>query len=127
MWEAAAQASRQLPYFGQDPVFSPDGRWLAGARFVQPEAAPPRYELWLADWHTGEEQPLGPGCNPRWSPDGQWLAYDGHSNPFWQGYTDCFRDGRVFAVDPLSGVEYLLGADVPGSLTLLGWLVGPPS
>lgn len=107
-------------YFGKTPVWSADGNWLAGVRLN--DTTPPLYVLWRVEWVTGETIEVGPGCNPAWS--GDWLAYDGHDNSQWQGYTDCYANGRVFAQNTTSGEIIELSAGIEGYVLLMGWMGG---
>ncbi|MBZ0316530.1 MAG: hypothetical protein K8L91_08940 [Anaerolineae bacterium] len=106
------------PYFGKTPVWSADGDWLAGVRLN--DTTPPLYILWRVEWTTREAIEVGPGCNPAWS--GNWLAYDGHDNSQWQGYTDCYANGRVFAQNTNSGEAIELSAGIEGYVLLIGWM-----
>lgn len=110
------------PYFGKTPVWSADGDWLAGVRVN--EATPPLYILWRVEWATGETIEVGPGCNPAWSVSGDWLAYDGHDNSQWQGYTDCYANGRVYAQNTESSEVIELSAGIGGYVLLMGWMGG---
>ncbi len=110
------------PYFGKTPAWSVDGNWLAGVRLN--DAIPPLYILWRVEWTTGETIEVGPGCNPTWSASGAWLAYDGHDNSQWQGYTDCFANGRVFTQNTESGEMIELSAGIGGYVLLMGWMGG---
>ncbi len=110
------------PYFGKTPVWSADGDWLAGVRLN--DTTPPLYTLWRVEWATGETIEVGPGCNPAWSALGNWLAYDGHDNSQWQGYTDCYANGRVYAQNTESGEMVELSAGIEGYVLLIGWMGG---
>jgi len=114
--------SQEMPFFGKDPIWSPDGKKLAGNRFEQAPDQAPLYVIWIVDLESGEEIQIAPGCNPQFSPDGIWLAYDGHNNPFWQNYTDCFINGQVEAVNLLTGEKIMLSDGLGNYVRLLGWL-----
>jgi len=117
------QNSQAMPYFGKNPVWSPNGLLLAGSRLeTRPRGQPPLYGLWVVDVESGAEQRLDAGCNPQWSPDGAWLAYEGHVESQWQGYTDCFASGTVFAHNWQSGAKLMLSAGLNGHVALIGWL-----
>jgi hypothetical protein len=83
LYDLTTRTETPAPYFGKDPVWSPDGARLAGARLNGDD--PLLYVLWIAGVESNEEVEIGPGCNPAWSPSGDWLAYDGHVNSQWQG------------------------------------------
>src|SRR5690606_5719440 len=74
-----------MPFFGKDPIWTPDGTPLIGARLGQTADGQPIYQLWEANIYTHEERQLGQGCNPVIS--GIWLAYDMHDSAQWQNYT----------------------------------------
>lgn len=115
-------SDRPAPYFGKTPAWSADGDWLAGVRLN--DTTPPLYILWRVEMMTGETIEVGPGCNPAWSASGDWLAYDGHDNSQWQGYTDCYANGRVFAQNTNSGEVIELSAGIGGYVLLVGWMGG---
>lgn len=115
--------SQEMPFFGKDPIWSLDGKRLAGSRFEQLPDQAPLYMIWMVDLESGEEIQIAPGCNPQFSPDGVWLAYDGHNNPFWQTYTDCFINGQVEAINLLTGEKILLSDGLGNYVRLLGWLI----
>ncbi|MFP4321998.1 MAG: TolB family protein [Anaerolineales bacterium] len=107
-----------FPYFGQDPVFSPDGTQVVGGRL---NAEGSQYMLWRVHLESAETEALGPGCRPAWSPDRDWLAYDGHTTAIWQGYTDCFANGDVYAVHLATGETIHVSADITPDVQLVGW------
>ncbi len=119
LYDLATETTLEMPFFGKNPVFSPDGALLAGSRLG--ETSPPLYELWVVDLATGEEQLIANACNPQFSPDGAWLAYDLHDNAQWQGYTDCFANGQVEAVNLATQQKILLSAGLTGYLQLEQW------
>jgi hypothetical protein len=121
LYDLESQTSHEMPYFGKDPVWSPDGMWLAGSRLDDTDS-PPLYTLWIANILTGEERSLTYGCNPQWSPDGEWLAFDGHDNAQWQGYTDCFANGQVHGINLETGEQVLFSEGLPDYVTLVGWV-----
>jgi hypothetical protein len=121
LYDLATQSNLAMPYFGKDPVWSPDGIWLAGSRLDE-DSNPPLYTVWIANILTGEERPLGHGCNPQWSPDGKWLAFDGHDNSQWQGYTDCFAGGQVYGINLENGEQILFSEGITDFVTLVGWV-----
>ncbi len=110
------------PFFGKTPAWSPDGHWLAGVRLN--DTTPPLYILWRVEWASGAETEIGPGCNPAWSESGAWLAFDGHDNSQWQGYTDCYANGRVYAQHADTGEIIELSAGIGGYVVLIGWMGG---
>lgn len=114
------ESHQKMPFFGKNPVWSPDGEALAGSRLS--ESQPPIYELWTVNVQTGEASFIANGCNPQYSPDGRWLAYDLHDNSQWQGYTDCFASGEVEAVNLQTGEKVLLSAGLEKFVTLVGWV-----
>jgi dipeptidyl aminopeptidase/acylaminoacyl peptidase len=68
------------------PSFSPDGRWIAFVRNIQPD---PDRNIELTDLFvvpaTGGRPrriptPPGPAGSPTFSPDGRWIAYLGHDD-----------------------------------------------
>jgi hypothetical protein len=111
--------SHPMPFFGKDPVWSPDGNSLAGSRFNDETAL---YELWIINVVSGEERFIANACNPQFSPDGAWLAYDLHENAIWTAYTDCFASGQVEALNISTGERVLLSDGLPDFVTLIGWL-----
>lgn len=115
--------NHEMPYFGKDPSWSPDGTQLAGARLEEADGMP-LYAIWIADLETGEERRIGYGCNPKWSPDGEWLAYDVHDNAQWEGYTDCFGNGEVEAVNLLTAQRVSLSGNLDPFASVIGW--SPP-
>ncbi len=114
------ESHQKMPFFGKNPVWSPEGESLAGSRLS--ESQPPIYELWTVNIKTGEARFIANGCNPQYSPDGLWLAYDLHDNSQWQGYTDCFASGQVEAVNLQTGEKVLLSAGLEKFVTLVGWV-----
>ncbi|MBI5931854.1 MAG: hypothetical protein HY862_21270 [Chloroflexi bacterium] len=110
------------PYFGKTPIWSPDGNWLAGERLN--DSTPPLYILWRVELATEQAMEIGPGCNPLWSTSGDWLAYDGHDNSQWQGYTDCYANGRVYAQNITTGDIIELSAHIGGFVLQAGWMGG---
>lgn len=111
-----------MPFFGKNPVWSPDGVFLAGSRLTQRNSQPPIYELWVSHVETGAENFIANGCNPQYSPDGAWLAYDLHESSQWQGYTDCFANGQVAAIRLDTGETLLLSKGLEKFVTLVGWI-----
>lgn len=122
LYDVTTQTTVEMPYSGKNPVWSPDGMWLAGSRYQSSATEPPLYHLWISHVESGEEREIAPGCNPHWSPDGAWLAYDRHSSPFFQSYTDCFANGEVAAFNLETGETILLSAGLPGDAQFIGWL-----
>jgi hypothetical protein len=110
--------SHPMPFFGKDPVWSPDGNSLAGSRFNDETTL---YELWMIDVISGEARFIANACNPQFSPDGAWLAYDLHENAIWTAYTDCYASGQVEALNISSGERVLLSDGLPDFVTLIGW------
>ncbi len=108
------------PFFGKIPAWSSNGDWLAGVRLN--DTTPPLYILWRVEWASGAETEIGPGCNPAWS--GAWLAFDGHDNSQWQGYTDCYANGRVYAQNMDTDEVIELSAGIGGYVLLIGWMGG---
>jgi hypothetical protein len=121
----AAQQSLEMPFFGKNPVWSPEGTHLVGSRLKISERQPPQYELWMVTLASGEEVLIGMGCDPQWSADGRWLAYNGHSDAQWQGYTDCFANGQVIGYSLLAHENVFLTANLERYFRLVGWL--PPA
>jgi hypothetical protein len=111
----------EMPYFGKDPVWSPDGLALAGSRLEADAQVPPLYELWIAWLGSGKELRVGYACNPQWSSDGEWLAYDLHDNSYWQGYTDCYANGEVEAYHLANEARISLSENIDGFVTLVSW------
>ena len=113
--------AQPMPFFGKDPVWSPDGLSLAGSRLRNLDDGTPRYRLWLVEVISGDETYLADGCNPQFSPDGAWLAYDLHENATWQSYTDCFASGQVEALNIHTDARVLLSDGLSEFVTLIGW------
>ncbi|MBZ0304694.1 MAG: hypothetical protein K8I82_01380, partial [Anaerolineae bacterium] len=109
---------QEMPFFGKNPVWSPDGESLAGSRLSESLI----YELWTVNLQTEETGFIANGCNPQYSPDGLWLAYDLHDNSQWQGYTDCFASGQVEAMNLETGEKVLLSAGLKKFVTLISWV-----
>ena len=120
-YDFAAQNSIEMPFFGTDPVWSPDGMQLAGSRLGENEVGLPLYSLWVVDLRNGSELEIAPGCNPQWSPEGAWLAYDVHVDARWQGYIDCFASGDVEGIHLQNGERILFSDSLSGFVTLIGW------
>lgn len=116
----------RAPYFGQDPVWSPDGESLAGVRLNSETTPEPLYEIWVTSLLAGDEQKLGFGCAPQWSPDGRWIAYRGHNRSQEQGYTNCiYNQTDIFAVYLPTGISIQLSTTPDNPLTLIGWQETP--
>jgi hypothetical protein len=111
--------SHPMPFFGKDPVWSSDGDSLAGSTFDDDSSL---YELWVFDLTSGAESFIANACNPQWSPDTAWLAYDLHQDAAWQGYTDCYANGQVEAVNLVTGGRVSLSEGLQGFVTLIAWL-----
>jgi len=66
-------------YDDRDPVFSPDGRWIAFSSDRTQAGKEGYYNLFLYDLRTGQIEYLTYGSHndyaPVWSPDGQFLAF----------------------------------------------------
>ncbi len=115
----------EMPFFGKNPVWYPDGQQLVGGRLNDDE--PPLYELWRIDITTETEKLIGPGCNPQLSPDGRYLAYDGHDNARRQHYVDCFVNGEVYLFDFETGQSKLLTEALHKRVRLMGWVGDSPA
>jgi hypothetical protein len=120
LYDLTENSELPAPYFGKNPVWSVDGKWLAGVRLN--EGSPPLYILWRVELATNQEFEIGPGCNPAWSISGKWLAYDGHDNSQWQGYTDCYANGQVYAQNIETGEVVELSKGYAGSIQVIGWI-----
>lgn len=108
----------RMPYFGKDPVWSPDGMSIIGARF---NAKIELYELYLANIETENSTYLDNGCNPRISADGLWLAYDEHISSHYQNYVDCFTSGEIKIMDLATQKSHLVTQNLNGHTQILGW------
>ncbi len=73
------QALLDDPFDDRDPVFSPDGRFLAFSSDRGPSGQHGYYNLFLYDLQTGRVRPLTHGTvqdlMPAWSPDGACIAF----------------------------------------------------
>jgi Tol biopolymer transport system component len=67
---------------GFQPVWSPDGRWLA-------VGTPDPHRIYVMKADGASVRLIGRGLSPAWSPDGEWLAYEGDLNTY---------SGSVYAV-----------------------------
>ena len=121
-YDLSAGESEPMPFFGKNPVWSPDGIKLAGSRLGRQENGQPIYHIWTVNLFTTKEVMIAPGCNPQWSPDGERLAYDQHENVEWQGYVDCFANGQVEAYHLATEEKVSLSAGLAGFVQLVGWL-----
>lgn len=110
----------EMPFFGKDPVWSPDGQQLIGGRLNENE--PRLYIMWRVDLISESEQIIGAGCNPQFSPDGRYLAYDGHVNARRQHYVDCFVNGEVYLFDFETGRSRLLTETLHKQVRLMAWV-----
>ena len=101
-----------------DPVISPDGRWVAWTTSSAGEPGPQVSELWLAPvgWAGAPVSVTGGGVRlPRWSPDSAWLfcvADDGlrrlrvtADGPAAEGETVLCWRGEISGLAPLVGGE----------------------
>jgi len=79
----ASQLTDHPVYDEVDPVWSPDGKWIAFSsnRSEQPDFYPDRIEIYIMPAEGGEirklEGPIGEKHQPSFSPDSAWLAYYG--------------------------------------------------
>jgi hypothetical protein len=121
LYDEKTQTSAPMPYFGQDPVWSPDGNRLIGGR-LDSTLDPPRYMLSIAELESGTTTTVQAGCNPQLSPDGRWLAMDVHTDSQWQGYTDCFADGDVVLHNLETGVIVEVTRGISEFTHVVGWL-----
>ena len=110
-----------MPFFGKDPVWSPDGVVLAGSRLAELGDGSSLYGVWIVSLETGDERMIAYGCNAQWSPDGIWLAYDLHDDVQRQGYTDCFANGQVEGFNVGTGERVLFSEELTGYVTLISW------
>lgn len=92
---------------GQQPLWSPDGRWLT---YWSPFAAPPEDRtLYLVDRHGWTVRTIGTAylcqCGapygPFWSPDGRWLYY-----PYSSDRQPALIDPVSLARTPIAGYPY---------------------
>jgi dipeptidyl aminopeptidase/acylaminoacyl peptidase len=111
LWVQAVDAdeARQLtagPGYDYQPDWSPDGRWIVFARYVDDAL-----ELYRLDMERGVAQPLTSGgdvnVEPRWSPDGRRLAWistrgTGRFQLFVADVTEAPLEGRRLLPDRIS-------------------------
>jgi len=112
------EQSDVMPYFGKDPVWSPDGTALAGSR-LETDNEIPRYRIWIVDLESGERTPIDYGCNVQWYAD--WIAYDQHDDARYQNYVDCFANGEVAVYNITTGGTQQITTSIEGYVTLIGW------
>ena len=103
-----------------DPVWSPDGRWIAfGAARHDERDHDDAADIWLIAAEGGPARRLtataGPAAHPAFSPAGDTVAYVGRSARNASG-----RNIRVFTVPVAGGVPRTLTADFDRSCSPLG-------
>lgn len=94
VFDTLSQSSQslELPFVGYEPVWSPNGRYIAGTGLATKTEACQKTiilsesdsclyngrSIYLVDMVTGETQELTEGIAPVWSPDGSSLAFLSH-------------------------------------------------
>src|SRR6185369_8078687 len=107
VFDVATRKSEQItsgPYDDDDPVWSPDGRWIAFAsnRTADPDANDNR-DVFLIAPRAGETPRAlttspGTDTSPSFSPDGKWITYVAGGAP-----EDIWYDTSAVAVVPVEG------------------------
>ncbi len=104
-----------MPGYDQDPVYSPDGRWIAFASMARPGFEADRLRLFLHDRQSGKNQELLPDFDAgahelRWTKDSQALFFTVEVEGTTQVYTASLA-GRQ-AVRVTNGRHALSGLQV---------------
>jgi dipeptidyl aminopeptidase/acylaminoacyl peptidase len=107
VFDVAAKTSEQItsgPYDDEEPVWSPDGRWIAFAsnRTAEPDAND-NHDIFLIAPRAGETPKAlttSPGSDtaPSFSPDGKWITYVAGGAP-----EDIWYGTSAVAVVPVDG------------------------
>ncbi|MBV6442071.1 MAG: Dipeptidyl-peptidase 5 [Saprospiraceae bacterium] len=89
-----------LPGYDLDPVFSPDGRYLAWTSMARPGNEADRTRLMVLDTYTQQRQELTEGWDfeanhPQWSADGKSLYFISSENFTYQYYQIGLADKKV--------------------------------
>lgn len=89
-----------LPGYDLDPVFSPDGRYLAWTSMARPGNEADRTRLMMLDIRSGQRQELSEGWDfeanhPQWAADGKSLYFISSENFTYQYYQIGLADRKI--------------------------------
>ena len=111
---------------GDDPVVSPDGRWIA---FLKGEWGGP-YEIWIMGIDGSNPYYLTDGFGPTWSPDSERIGFlENETDDYYD--KDGFYDSDIYVID-LDGdnLGVLFHHPQIGAFRFIGWspwLDSPPT